>query len=236
VSAYNDNALWDELSENGMRFIENNYSIEAIRKRLLWLLNAVGAPPFYVNNPFSSKKELMRLVEQPPTNDIRCSHNSKHDDRVLLDALLRSIGRERGCSIFRLDDLTNLLIDKVSIVSLGNDNEIRSKKCWDGIISDNGCQNAACIGVMRLGISSLDLADAVSEARNFFKIGGHRIVVTLDVSGDSEGIDSSRCIIELRKCLEVHKLGIVIQQLAGATYMSNDLLVFELVSNCRSYA
>jgi glycosyltransferase involved in cell wall biosynthesis len=42
VSLYDDGAKWASISEGGMQFVEDNYSVETITKKLSFLMNSIG--------------------------------------------------------------------------------------------------------------------------------------------------------------------------------------------------
>ncbi|MEW6994786.1 glycosyltransferase [Colwelliaceae bacterium MEBiC 14330] len=75
VNTYKDNKKWDDLSEKGLEFVGENYSTEATKKKLLALMNSVGASPFTQHSPFTGKDEVMRLVSKPHTNNFLCESN-----------------------------------------------------------------------------------------------------------------------------------------------------------------
>lgn len=90
VASYNDNNKWNELSEKGLEFVEENYSTEATKKKLLALMNSVSAFPFTQESPFTGQNEAMRLVNKPHTNNFLCESNKTTvTQRLLANEVLK---------------------------------------------------------------------------------------------------------------------------------------------------
>jgi GT2 family glycosyltransferase/glycosyltransferase involved in cell wall biosynthesis len=110
--AYNDRAIWDGLSEEGLKFVDEQYSINATRNKLLALMNSISTFPFYQKTPFTGKNELMRLASKPHTNNLLCEHNQSTSSQRMLAHEIVSLASQYGSTADTFADAIADLLEK----------------------------------------------------------------------------------------------------------------------------
>lgn len=88
-----DTVLWDKISKGGRRFIQENYSPEVMKDRLLRLLAKVSAAPFSGVCPISGLKETRRFLNDSADSLASEPGAPTSSERVAAMAFAKHIGK-----------------------------------------------------------------------------------------------------------------------------------------------
>lgn len=184
VSTYNDHRKWNSLSEKGLEFVGENYSIEATKKKLFALMNSVSAFPFTQHSPFTGKDEVMRLVNKPHTNNFLCESNKTTVTQRLLANEVINLAHNFDVGIKKFSDAIIELADQKIEVDL-NGNKSLGALCEADIVIDTP---KSVIGLLEINFSDVFKAELLDNRVNEFR---SRQVSSLIVAVGGEQVSDS---------------------------------------------
>jgi nucleoside-diphosphate-sugar epimerase len=170
------------LSENGLKFVDDNYSISTIQNKLAFMLNSVNAYPFKVLDPISSRETKLRVLAAAPTDLLIGDNGAALAERLIANEIISLF---KSCEITAITNLSQaikqLSEDGYQLESIRNPLNKLSTKYFEYESEDNSSNNK--IGLLALNLNDLNLNEL---KKSYSKL--ERLIMVLD--GSTSSVDA----------------------------------------------
>tara|TARA_B100000780_G_scaffold274511_1_gene239643 strand:+ start:419 stop:4477 length:4059 start_codon:yes stop_codon:yes gene_type:complete len=158
VEAYQNPDLWNELSDNGLKFVEDNYSVKTIRRTLARIFNSIGVYPFSAIDPIDGEHVNYRLLEAAPTNKLLGLNNSLVTDRLVVKSIQDIVKLRIKSSTNSLTEAAaNLSDNGIQIKRVNVDKNLLREELYSNLATPQQC--ALTIGLVGLEFKDVNFAE-----------------------------------------------------------------------------